>query len=890
MNDNECEEMGDENDEMIETDSCISVNIIESENESENDSENELFEAISIESENESENELFETISIKYLSDDEPIYECEYEMNDEGINAMNDITPLCESHQSECNMENYSEEPNEDNVSGNISNTNKTSCDHTGKIHGPRIVNVEKLFLFFKKINEHNLLKGCSLRDIEIISERRNGFNSVLTFKCSKCCYGARTETSPSSATMPDINYNAVLGSTLAGIGFSQLQEVFANMDIPCMSQPTYDVKQTRVFQDMSATVKHCMMEAVEEEKLAAIQSNNVDENGTPLVTVVVDGTWSKRSYGTNYSALSGGAAIISADTKKVLWAGVKNKYCQICSLAETKQTEARDHNCYKNYKGSSTGMESELILDGFAKSEAEYGIRYSKFIGDGDSSTHKKLLEARIYKNPDIKIEKIECVLHLFRNFRKKMLSLQSLKEYGRHKTLVSATKIEDMVKGVRAAAKHWMESEEEWTSKIRNLQQDIRNAPYHVFGQHDKCATYFCNKTNDQNVTSLLKSTDLFDRIITIFDRLVLNAKSLLLNKNSNIVESFNGSVAKYIGGKRVNYSGRSSYECRYYAAIIQHNTSAVASTIHKFIYANSSYCHVSIMEERRKKKKIYTQQNKKWKPKNKSGADKDYGEECQQEDITGDALEVLKDRFLEQLKKKQQRREQIQLETIGQAENPAWFNAKSGLLTASVFGKVCRAKSQSSYANIVNNYLYKQLTGIKAIEHGRINESKAVAKFEEISGLVVQNCGLFIDDILSIVGATPDGVVDNDAIVEVKCPYSAFKMSVEDAIRQRKITFWQVERKNKKSNQLPKILGLNKKHHWYYQVQGQLHITKRKKCFFVVWCGDGHDQMRVEEIERDDNFWKNEMEPKLLKFYMEALLPELVDSRKSRNMPLR
>lgn len=67
------------------------------------------------------------------------------------------------------------------------------------------------------------------------------------------------------------------------------------------------------------------MKNAATEEKTIAIENKNLDEKCTPLATVVVDGTWSKRSYGTNYSALSGGA-VIPDNTKKVLWAGVKNK------------------------------------------------------------------------------------------------------------------------------------------------------------------------------------------------------------------------------------------------------------------------------------------------------------------------------------------------------------------------------------------------------------------------------------------------------------------------------------------------------------------------------------------------------------------------------------
>lgn len=48
------------------------------------------------------------------------------------------------------------------------------------------------------------------------------------------------------------------------------------------------------------------MIDAGKEERDLAIQNGHVDDDGIPYITVVVDGAWSKRSYGHNYNALSG--------------------------------------------------------------------------------------------------------------------------------------------------------------------------------------------------------------------------------------------------------------------------------------------------------------------------------------------------------------------------------------------------------------------------------------------------------------------------------------------------------------------------------------------------------------------------------------------------------
>lgn len=65
--------------------------------------------------------------------------------------------------------------------------------------------------------------------------------------------------------------------------------------------------------------------------------------------------------------------------------------------------------------------------------------------------------------------------------------------------------------------------------------------------------------------------------------------------------------------------------------------------------------------------------------------------------------------------------------------------------------------------------------------------------------------------------------------------------------------------------------------------------MHITKRDICIFGIWTGQ-NIEMKVEYVKRDDLFWNKEMEQQLTKFYMDCILPELVDPRHIRNMPIR
>ena len=55
---------------------------------------------------------------------------------------------------------------------------------------------------------------------------------------------------------------------------------------------------------------------------------------------------------------------------------------------------KAKKSTCaFKNWDGSSSSMESDIILEGFCMAEKQHGLRYINFIGDGDSSVHTTLI-----------------------------------------------------------------------------------------------------------------------------------------------------------------------------------------------------------------------------------------------------------------------------------------------------------------------------------------------------------------------------------------------------------------------------------------------------------------------------------------------------------------
>jgi hypothetical protein len=134
--------------------------------------------------------------------------------------------------------------------------------------------------------------------------------------------------------------------------------------------------------------------------------------------------------------------------------------------------------------------------------------------------------------------------------------------------------------------------------------------------------------------------------------------------------------------------------------------------------------------------------------------------------------------------------------------------------------------------------------------AILHGRKYEQIAVEKSETKWGLKTEQCGLFICEQHPQLAASPDRIVDNNTIVEIKCPHS----SRNNYISSLTIPYLK---------QHDGVLTLDTNHD--YQVQGQLLCSNRKVCFFIVYT---FLDIVLVKVERDDEFIKK-MLNKLLTF---------------------
>ncbi|CAI6370727.1 unnamed protein product [Macrosiphum euphorbiae] len=199
---------------------------------------------------------------------------------------------------------------------------------------------------------------------MEYVSEKLNGYFSTFEFKCKMCGIKMRISSENIKADYLTINKAVLNGTVAIGIGQRQLTEFSAALEMPSMANTTY----SRVHKSMHSSIHDSawteMLKAGEEERRLAIEDGDVDEDGNALCTVVADGQWGIRSYKSKYDALSGVATIIGYRTKKVLFVGIRNRYCVVCHRAALKQIEKPKHSCFKNWNKSATSIEADGVVE----------------------------------------------------------------------------------------------------------------------------------------------------------------------------------------------------------------------------------------------------------------------------------------------------------------------------------------------------------------------------------------------------------------------------------------------------------------------------------------------------------------------------------------------
>ena len=120
-----------------------------------------------------------------------------------------------------------------------------------------------------------------------------------------------------------------------------------------------------------------------------------------------------------------------------------------------------------------------------------------------------------------------------------------------------------------------------------------------------------------------------------------------------------------------------------------------------------------------------------------------------------------------------------------------SPEWFADRLGKVTASRIKDVI-AKTKTGYSTSRKNYAVElaleRITGQRnegfsnaAIQRGNDLEPLARAAYEAMTGELVEECGLILHPSIEMTGASPDGLIGTDGLIEIKCPNSATHLEV-------------------------------------------------------------------------------------------------------------
>lgn len=184
--------------------------------------------------------------------------------------------------------------------------------------------------------------------------------------------------------------------------------------------------------------------------------------------------------------------------------------------------------------------------------------------------------------------------------------------------------------------------------------------------------------------------------------------------------------------------------------------------------------------------------------------------------------------------------------------------WFAQRLGKVTASRVADVM-AKTKTGYSASRENYMaqlvVERLTQTKAesftnaaMQWGTDQEPFARAAYEAAQGVMVEEVGFMSHPDIEMAGASPDGLVGDDGMVEIKCPNTA---GMIEALLTQKVPA-----------------------KYFAQMQMQMACAGRQWCDYVVF--DPRmpikAQLFVKRVPRDDVFIK-EMETEIVKFLSEV-----------------
>lgn len=179
--------------------------------------------------------------------------------------------------------------------------------------------------------------------------------------------------------------------------------------------------------------------------------------------------------------------------------------------------------------------------------------------------------------------------------------------------------------------------------------------------------------------------------------------------------------------------------------------------------------------------------------------------------------------------------------------QQRSDEWFAKRVGRITGSRVGAILGLNPWQSREDVLRAMVreYHKATsefeGNVATAWGNSHEEEATLDFELDTCKAVVETGFHT--FSDWAGASPDGLVDDDAILEVKCPYG------------------------KRNDKPPVFKTAQEQAHYLAQMQWEMLCADRHKAYFWQWTPHGQE---LQMVDRDVT-WLNEKIPDLRQFHV-------------------
>lgn len=166
--------------------------------------------------------------------------------------------------------------------------------------------------------------------------------------------------------------------------------------------------------------------------------------------------------------------------------------------------------------------------------------------------------------------------------------------------------------------------------------------------------------------------------------------------------------------------------------------------------------------------------------------------------------------------------------------------WHAARKGRITGSRIGAILGLSPWQTRDDVLRAMVREhhgaasEFTGNIATNYGHANEATARMTFEMSTGLDVQETGFHTYE--DWTGASPDGLIGDDAVLEIKCPFKGIRKALSD------------------------------QPHYIAQLQWEMLCTGRKKAYFYQWQPDD-DTLNI--VHRDQA-WLDYALPEARQFY--------------------